>query len=192
MSERETAVRLPFAADCFRCVEKLRTVLPFSVGIRDGVVHLVSTLGSAVISSVFFFGGGGASRTACRGKTVRRVKTRVPWLLAGCCSDGKVANRTIRVWDGATENGLCTRDTGHTFAAYVYPSVRATILEKEVGGRRETARVSSLASHLLRFATCHRCMLTLVWGMGCGSLWLSSSAQRWRQWAGRRRRATPW
>jgi hypothetical protein len=29
-------VRLPFAADCCPCVEKLRTVLPFSV-IRDGV-----------------------------------------------------------------------------------------------------------------------------------------------------------
>jgi hypothetical protein len=44
-------VELPFAADCCPCVEKLRTVLPFSVGIRDGVVHLVSTLGSAVISA---------------------------------------------------------------------------------------------------------------------------------------------
>jgi hypothetical protein len=43
-------VRPPFAADCCPCVEKLRTVLPFSVGIRDGAVHLVSTLGSAVIS----------------------------------------------------------------------------------------------------------------------------------------------
>jgi hypothetical protein len=32
-----------------RCVEKLRTVLPFTVGIRDGVEHLVSTSGSAVI-----------------------------------------------------------------------------------------------------------------------------------------------
>jgi hypothetical protein len=29
----------------------LRTVLPFTVGIRDGVVHLVSTLCSAVISA---------------------------------------------------------------------------------------------------------------------------------------------
>jgi hypothetical protein len=42
---------LPFAADCCPCVEKLRTVLPLTVGIRDGVVHLVSTLGSAVISA---------------------------------------------------------------------------------------------------------------------------------------------
>jgi hypothetical protein len=28
-----------------------KTRIPFSVGIRDGVVHLVSTLGSAVISA---------------------------------------------------------------------------------------------------------------------------------------------
>ena len=44
-------VKLPFAADCCPCVEKLRTVSPFTVGIRDGVVHLVSTLGSAVIAA---------------------------------------------------------------------------------------------------------------------------------------------
>jgi hypothetical protein len=44
-------VELPFAAGCCPCVERLRTVLPFTVGIRDGVVHLVSTLGSAVISA---------------------------------------------------------------------------------------------------------------------------------------------
>ena len=35
MSERETVVELPFAADCCPCVEKLRTVLPLTVGIRD-------------------------------------------------------------------------------------------------------------------------------------------------------------
>ena len=51
MSERETVVELPFAADCYPCEEKLRTVLPFTVGIRDGAVQLVSTLGSAVISA---------------------------------------------------------------------------------------------------------------------------------------------
>jgi hypothetical protein len=39
MSERETVVELPFAADCCPCVEKLRTVLPLTVGIRDGVVQ---------------------------------------------------------------------------------------------------------------------------------------------------------
>jgi hypothetical protein len=44
MSERETVVELPWAADCCPCVEKLRTVLPFAVGIRDSVVHLVSIL----------------------------------------------------------------------------------------------------------------------------------------------------
>ena len=33
---------LPFAADCCPCVEKLRTVLPLTVGIRDGAVQLVS------------------------------------------------------------------------------------------------------------------------------------------------------
>jgi hypothetical protein len=51
MSERETVAELPFAADCCPCVEKLRTVLPFTVGIRDGAVQLVSTLGSVVISA---------------------------------------------------------------------------------------------------------------------------------------------
>jgi hypothetical protein len=38
----------PFAADRCPCAEKLRTVLPFTVGIRDGVVQLVSILGSVV------------------------------------------------------------------------------------------------------------------------------------------------
>jgi hypothetical protein len=42
---------LPFAADWCPCVEKLRTVLPFTVGIRDSAVQLVSTLGSVVISA---------------------------------------------------------------------------------------------------------------------------------------------
>jgi hypothetical protein len=45
-------VELPFAADCCPCVEKLRTVLPFTVGIRDGAVYLVSILGSAVTSAL--------------------------------------------------------------------------------------------------------------------------------------------
>jgi hypothetical protein len=71
MSERETVVELPFAADRCPCVEKLRTVLSLTVGIRDGAVHSVSTLvhlgppwstlvhlGSAVISEA---GGVGAS-----------------------------------------------------------------------------------------------------------------------------------
>jgi hypothetical protein len=40
-------VELPLAADSCPCVEKLQTVLPLTVGIRDGVVQLVSTLGSA-------------------------------------------------------------------------------------------------------------------------------------------------
>jgi hypothetical protein len=44
-------VELPFAADSCPCVEKLRTVLSLTGGIRDGVVQLVSTLGSAVISA---------------------------------------------------------------------------------------------------------------------------------------------
>ena len=51
MSERETVVELPFAADCCPCVEKLRTVSSFTVGIRDGAVHLASILGSIVISA---------------------------------------------------------------------------------------------------------------------------------------------
>jgi hypothetical protein len=48
MSERETVVELPFAADCCPCVEKLRNVLPLTVGIGDGAVQLVSTLRSVV------------------------------------------------------------------------------------------------------------------------------------------------
>jgi hypothetical protein len=51
MSERETVVELPWAADKCPWVGKRRTVLPLTVGIRDGVVQLVSTLGSAVISA---------------------------------------------------------------------------------------------------------------------------------------------
>jgi hypothetical protein len=42
MSERETVAELPWAADSCPCEEKLRTVLPLPVGIRDGVVHSVS------------------------------------------------------------------------------------------------------------------------------------------------------
>jgi hypothetical protein len=44
MSEREAAVvELPWAADCCPCVDKLRTVLPLTVGIRDSAVQLVLT-----------------------------------------------------------------------------------------------------------------------------------------------------
>ena len=39
----ETVVKLPWAADRRPWVEKLRTVLPLTVGIRDGVVQLVLT-----------------------------------------------------------------------------------------------------------------------------------------------------
>jgi hypothetical protein len=38
-SERDTVVELPFAADSCPWVEKLRTVLPLTVGIRDGAVR---------------------------------------------------------------------------------------------------------------------------------------------------------
>jgi hypothetical protein len=41
MSERETVVELPWAADGFPCVEKLRTVLPLTGGIRDGAERWV-------------------------------------------------------------------------------------------------------------------------------------------------------
>jgi hypothetical protein len=44
-------VELPWAADSCPWVEKLRTVLPLTVAIRDSAVHLVSILGSAVISA---------------------------------------------------------------------------------------------------------------------------------------------
>jgi hypothetical protein len=41
MSEREIVVELPWDADCCPCVEELRTVVPLTVGFRDGAVHLV-------------------------------------------------------------------------------------------------------------------------------------------------------
>ena len=41
--QAETVVGLPWAADSCPWVGKLRTVLPFTVGIRDGVVQLVLT-----------------------------------------------------------------------------------------------------------------------------------------------------
>jgi hypothetical protein len=44
-------VELPWAAGCCPCVEKLRTVLPLTDGIRDGAVHLVSILGSVITSA---------------------------------------------------------------------------------------------------------------------------------------------
>ena len=40
MSERETVVGIPWAADCCPCVEKLRAVLPLTVGIVDEAVQL--------------------------------------------------------------------------------------------------------------------------------------------------------
>jgi hypothetical protein len=43
MSERETVVELPWAADSCPWVGRLRTVLPLTVGIRDGAVQLVLT-----------------------------------------------------------------------------------------------------------------------------------------------------
>ena len=42
MSERETVAELSFAADYCPC--ELRTVLPLTVGIRDGAVRLVSII----------------------------------------------------------------------------------------------------------------------------------------------------
>jgi hypothetical protein len=55
------------------------------------------------------------------------------------CSDLIGANRTIRVWHGATENAPCTRDNAHNFAACVYPSARATVVSAGLGGRGDTA-----------------------------------------------------
>jgi hypothetical protein len=48
MTELRDVVELPWAADSCPRVEKLRTVLPLTVGIRDSAVQLVSTLGSVV------------------------------------------------------------------------------------------------------------------------------------------------
>ena len=40
VSERETVVELPWAADCCPCVVEAATVLPSTVGIRDRAVQL--------------------------------------------------------------------------------------------------------------------------------------------------------
>jgi hypothetical protein len=48
VSERESLVELPWAADSGPCVEKLRTALPSTVGIRDGAVQLVLTAAAGV------------------------------------------------------------------------------------------------------------------------------------------------
>ena len=68
MSEREPVVEPPFASDCCQCVEKPRTVLPLTAGIRDGVVQLVSSLGSAVLSARAELGSIIASALRCGGR----------------------------------------------------------------------------------------------------------------------------
>jgi hypothetical protein len=52
-------VELPFAADCCPCVEKLRTVLPVPVGIRDGVIEQWSgqvSMGSLKLNGTYTLG----------------------------------------------------------------------------------------------------------------------------------------
>ena len=44
----------------------------------------------------------------------------------------------VRVWHGATETGQILNE-GQQIAARVYMRVRATIVSREIGGRRETA-----------------------------------------------------
>jgi hypothetical protein len=52
LSERETVVELPLAADCCPCVvEAANRVTRDCVGTRDGVVQLVSILGGVVSSA---------------------------------------------------------------------------------------------------------------------------------------------
>ena len=52
----------------------------------------------------------------------------------------KAANRTSRVFVWADRKWpLNDGQNTHTFAAYMWPSVRATILQIGLGGRRETA-----------------------------------------------------
>ena len=51
-------VELPWAAGCCPYVKKLRTMLPLTVGIRDGAVQLVSILGGVVSSARAELGGG--------------------------------------------------------------------------------------------------------------------------------------
>jgi hypothetical protein len=72
MSERETVVELPWAADSCPWVGKLRAVLPLTVGIRGGVVQLVLTRQRV--------------RTCCRGSRCTGVGRVTTTPAAGWCA----------------------------------------------------------------------------------------------------------
>ena len=63
-------VELAWAAGCRPCVEKLRTALPLTVGIRDSALQLVSTLGSAVISARALWGDDALLLPSVAGKPI--------------------------------------------------------------------------------------------------------------------------
>jgi hypothetical protein len=77
------AVELPWAADSCPCVEKLRTVLPLTVGIRDSAVPLVLThrrRGRGQLRALALLGHGRAGAVAAR---VRASAALVARALAG-------------------------------------------------------------------------------------------------------------
>jgi hypothetical protein len=77
--------------------------------------------------------------------------TRAPRARAGCAVSGSdvadnprhTAMQNLRIALGFghedTKNGPWTTDKSQPFAAHVHMRVRATLLERETGGRRETA-----------------------------------------------------
>jgi hypothetical protein len=93
-SERETLVELPWAAGSCPCVEKLRAVLPFTVGIRDGVVHLVPTLGGVI-------GGAASTRNGRAGESPLR-------------EGGEQGGRCDATPPGGCSAGVPTRPAGYT------------------------------------------------------------------------------
>ena len=88
-------VELPWAAGCCPCVEKLRTVLPLPVGIRDGVVHLHPSGGVA---------------TSCR---ERQLFTHLQDLLA-VAAQRRLALRRLRILAQQVGTGAVITGGPHT------------------------------------------------------------------------------
>jgi Asp/Glu/hydantoin racemase len=120
-------VELPWAADCCPCVEKLRTVLPLTVGIRDGAVHLVSTLGSAVISARAELGSiieaslrrlmmsGGCCGVTCTASTscamaLQRTGGAYSWSALRACSVSAAAPSAAAAAPACEANTITVRD----------------------------------------------------------------------------------
>jgi hypothetical protein len=104
-------VELPWAADSCPCVEnKLRTVLPVTVGIRDSgrtdgwgwmfTLTVRSTEPETIHSAL-----GAMARHRIMSSWPLSVWMAGPPLMDHTYGDEKVSNRDTKVWHGATENG---------------------------------------------------------------------------------------